>query len=508
MAIKRELYDRAEKMLQRLNPDQKKDIELLKDGGLHYLCDYKKYLPNNTFKKVTKDDATVKIVIGPYGSGKTSGFVNLLIKDAVEMPYCKDEIRRSRIAIVRNTASDLESTSLETWLFWVGSLGIVERRKKPLLTYEYQFNDGSGEIHLTVHFLALDREDDIRKLSSLELTSCFINELQFVPRAIFQHIQARIGRYPSKTMFKNCSNSLPYKKHLYADTNPPDEDHWIVALENNITDKIKIYHQPPGVLKLNDNEWINNPLAENLENQDGNYYLDMVASASEEFVRVYAQGYYGTVVDGKRVYSNYNDDFHSTLTIEINQNEPFLLAFDYGLASPAALLMQYVDDQVRVIKEFCCEFMDVRELYKTTVSSFLANYPEMTIKCVGDPANTFHGRELLAEENITVQSAYSNDPGERIGAVSYFLGQLSQSKSRLLISREGCPNLRKGFLGKYHFKRLRVIGDERYRDIPEKNHPYSDIHDCLQYGCLQYKGIESNMQNQIDTSPLLRYGTI
>jgi len=39
----------------------------------------------------------------------------------------------------------------------------------------------------------------------------------------------------------------------------------------------------------------------------------------------------------------------------------------------------------------------------------------------------------------------------------------------MIVSREACPVLRKGFINGYHFKRLNVSGDERYQDKPNKN---------------------------------------
>ena len=40
--------------------------------------------------------------------------------------------------------------------------------------------------------------------------------------------------------------------------------------------------------------------------------------------------------------------------------------------------------------------------------------------------------------------------------------------------------LRKGFAGGYHFRRVKVAGDERFHDVPDKN-AYSHPHDALQY---------------------------
>ena len=51
-----------------------------------------------------------------------------------------------------------------------------------------------GDIELDVYFLALDDENDIRKLRSLELTGVWFNELEFIPKAIFDEAESRTGR--------------------------------------------------------------------------------------------------------------------------------------------------------------------------------------------------------------------------------------------------------------------------------------------------------------------------
>ena len=76
-------------------------------------------------------------------------------------------------------------------------------------------------------------------------------------------------------------------------------------------------------------------------------------------------------------------------------------------------------------------------------------------------------------------------------AVRDFLNILVDGKPGFVISRKGCPKLRQGFNGKYAYKRLKVIGEERYQDVPDKNHPHSDIHDCLQYIAMHFKIFEN-----------------
>jgi hypothetical protein len=81
-------------------------------------------------------------------------------------------------------------------------------------------------------------------------------------------------------------------------------------------------------------------------------------------------------------------------------------------------------------------------------------------------------------------------------------------KPGFLLSRKGCPTLRKGFIKDYVFKRLNVSGDERYKDKPDKNmssHP----HDGLQYIALEFASEkiinDKTSKNKVDMyNPVMR----
>ena len=137
---------------------------------------------------------------------------------ACSMPYWSNGRRRARGLVIRNTSGELAtSTTLQTWLQWMGDLGDVTKRRKPLLTYEHAFNDGNGIVELELIFLALDRPDDVRKLKSMEATFAYLNELSELPQNVLSHIKGRVnGRYPSKSF---CAE--PYWSGILADTNTP-----------------------------------------------------------------------------------------------------------------------------------------------------------------------------------------------------------------------------------------------------------------------------------------------
>lgn len=460
----------------------------------------KVYIPNPTGKLFHADSTFVRLIMGPYGSGKSTICVNEIVRHACRMPVWKNGRRRAKWLIIRNTSGELQSTTLQTWLQWFGDLGDIKKRQKPLLTYEHLFNDGNGLIELELVFIALDRDEDIRKLKSIEATAAYINELSEVPQSVLHHLIGRVNhRYPSASF---CPH--PYWSGIICDTNPPDEDHWIYRdFEQHPTPNYAVHHQPSGLIQNQDgsfskDKWGNyiaNPECDNYGNLSPDYYVKLAEKRSEGFIKVYCGGKYGIVESGKRVYPEYNDDIHSVPKLDAIQGLPIHLGWDFGL-TPACIVFQISPrGQARVLKEYIASDMGIRTLAKNVVLPDLPiSFPYNKIgESEGDPAGS--AGDAIMEElscigelnslGIKTNAATSNDPEVRISSVRYFLNAMTDGHPAFLLSREGCPVLRKGFINGYVYKRLSVTGDERYQDKPNKN-KYSHPHDGLQYGLMKF----------------------
>jgi len=469
---------------------QDKSIVMLDGSG--------SYFPYPTLARFHNDDSKIRLIRGPYGSGKSSAMCAEIVLRACAMPPCYDGIRRAKTAIIRNTYPELKTTSIKTWQEWFGHIGLISENNSPPMIYVHRFNDGMGIIELEIVFLALEGEQDVRKLKSLDLTNAWINEAKELPIAVLDHLGWRVGRYPAAKMCKH-----EYWSGVFMDTNPPPTDHWIYRLfEEQKLSGHSIYAQPPGVIKVDDG-YVANPEAENVQvvANDGkglksDYYTSAIIGKNEEFIKVYAMGEYGIVIEGKPVYPQYNDDLHSVATIPFDDGQPLLLNFDFGL-TPACLLMQDIKGQKRCIKEFVTERMGIRELVESIIIPFVKkNFPNSAIYATCDPSgsrgmdtDTVSCIMVVREFGIDVEPSITNGITTRIEAANFLLNRLVEGKPAVIISREGCPALRKGFLGEYCYKRVRTIGQESYRDVPDKSHPISDIHDCFQYGSLWYNGV-------------------
>ena len=452
----------------------------------------KLYIPTNTGQLAHDDDSFVRLIMGPYGSGKSTWCIHEILRRTCAMPRWYRGRRRARWAIVRNTSGELQSTTLQTWLTWFGELGDIKKRQKPLLTYEHIFNDGLGIVELELIFIALDREEDLRKIKSLEVTGCYINELSEVPQGALAHFKGRVNhRYPSRSF---CPD--PYWSGIICDTNPPDVDHWIYKdFELQSLASYKIFKQPPGLLKNADDKWIQNPSCDNANNLSGDYYTKLAEGQTEDFVKVYCLGEYGSVGFGKRVYPEFNSDVHAVDRITAIQGDPIHLGWDFGL-TPACVVIQISPrGQIRVLKEYQGEDMGIRTFAQNIVLPALQiDFPYNKIGISrGDPSG-MAGDDIMEELScigelcslgIDTAPANTNDLEPRIGSVRYFINTMIDGQPAFIVSREGCPSLIKGFIKDYIYKRISVGGEERYKEVPHKNMA-SHRHDALQYIALEF----------------------
>ncbi len=457
---------------------------------IHAVEQDKIYVPTATGRIAHLDDSFVRVIMGPYGSGKSTWAATEIVRRACAIPKWHSGRRRSRWGIVRNTSGELATTTLATWLAWFEELGDVRKRQKPIMTYEHTFNDGNGVVELELLFIALDRPEDVRKIKSLELTGCYINELSEVPKAALAHMKGRVNRYPSKAF---CQEH--YWSGIIADTNPPEDDHWIYKdFEENKFEHHVLFKQPPGLIRNIDNKWVRNPGADNSSHLPDNYYEMLAEGQSQEFIKVFCLGEYGSVGFGKRVYPEFNPDFHAVESLPCVQGLDLILGWDFGLTPACVVLQLTARGQLLVLKEYVADGMGIRSFAESVVIPYIAkDFPYCKVgMSIGDPAG--NARNEIVEEmscigelvslGIPTVGARTNDIDPRLGSVRYFLNKMVDGKPGLVLDRRACPTLFRGFVKDYVYNRIAVSGEERYKDKPNKNmssHP----HDALGYGCLE-----------------------
>jgi hypothetical protein len=467
------------------------------------------------------EESFFRIIVGPVGSGKSTACTTELMRIACMQDVDpRTNYRYSRFAIIRNTQPDLKTTTINTWLEnWKEEMCGPLTRGSPI-THHIKIKPKNGKPGLDAEFifLALDHDRDIRKLKSLDLTAAWVNEGSEVQRAVSIMLQRRVGRYPKR---EDAVGIVARRPCVIFDTNAPDEDHWLVKLEREEKPLgWAFYHQPPAVLevreaakgfeciepelwlrgqKFNANKVIKgakhyfvlNPLAENLANLRARYYEDQISGSKLDEIRCMMQARYVYVQSGKPCIPDYVDEVFALDDVPILDDIDQQLGLDIGnTLQPAAVIGQRHPRGIWLIHdEVVSPDMGLDNFSNLLLQSVKERYKKLNIgNAWGDPAGIARDPiyevvafDHLTSKNIPARPAASNDPTLRIEAITSALTRVIDGKPGLMIHRR-CKVLRKALSGAWHYRRLRIVGEEaRYADVPYKNHPYSDVGDALGY---------------------------
>ena len=241
--------------------------------------------------------ARVQMIMGPLGSGKTVASGIKIFRWMCQQAPNKKGIRPSRWYAIRNTYPDLTTTTIKDWLALFGDLGKFTGggMEPPTHRLEFDLPDGTT-VEAEIVFIALDRDDAVKKLRGAQVTGFWLNEVKELAKSIVDMADLRHGRYPSMAM----AGVDPSWHGMIGDTNAPDDTHWYYHLAE--VEKPKgwvFFRQPGGVIWDPVNEvWRPNPSAENLSNLPAGYYEHGCAGKDHDWIRVNLANEYGSVVSG------------------------------------------------------------------------------------------------------------------------------------------------------------------------------------------------------------------
>ena len=430
-----------------------------------------------TIREFASSEAFLRGLMGPFGSGKSSGCVMEIVRRARIQRPGPDGIRRSRYAVIRNTYPQLRDTTIKTVHDW-----FPPRVWGRYLKVEHDYYvTGIEGVELEILFRALDRPDHVQNLLSLELTGAWVNEAREVPKEIIDGLTGRVGRYPS------MRDGGPSWSGIIMDTNPPDDDSWWYRMfEEDRPENAAIFKQASGL----------SPQAENLIHLPPDYYRNLMVGKDDDWIQVYVRGEYGSTRTGKPVYQEYVDSMHCAgADLTPIRGLPLHLGWDFGLTPACVVVQQHPSGYLMVLDEFAVQehgAMGLRQFARAVVKPGLAErYAGFELIGWGDPAGNARAQtdeqtcfQILAEEGLHASPAATNNATARRDAVKRFLIMRLDDRPGLLLSPR-CAVLRKGFRGKYQYERVQVSGEERYQERPCKNH-YSHAHDGLQYAMLPF----------------------
>ena len=415
-----------------------------------------------------ESDAKMRVLMGPVGSGKSVASSFEVIRRASLQKPNKNGIRKSRVAIVRETARQLQDTTIKTFLDWFppGPCGNFMRTTK---TYFFKV----GDVECEVMFRALDDADDVANLNSLELTFAWFNECRDIHPDIVDAMSKRIGRYPS------AKDGGPTWFGMWGDTNPPTMDTWW-------------YYQMEGLdakdgVSPNDNGWDvfkqpsgRSPFAENVNNLPEGYYDTQ--GRSEEYIRVYIDGEYGLSSAGQPVYKYFRPDYHianGTLSPIKNGVRPIIVGMELGLTPAAVIGQQDPRGRTLILDEAVSFDMGIQRFVRTILKPMIyERFSGAPIMVICDPAGIQRAQtdersavDIIKAEGLRVMPAKTNSVSARLSAVDDYLMRQVDGDAAFLLDPK-CTQLKAAMMGGYRFHHKNGTIDKN---------KHSHIAEALQY---------------------------
>lgn len=443
---------------------------------------------------------------GPRASGKTFGSAQRILDHMAEQTPNDRGIRHTRGMVSRDSYTELMSTTVKDFMavfeglgdFRMNSAGPPSWRTKPGL----YLSDGSL-LDAEVIFQSAGVDDAAERVKGYQLSWAWFNELSGIDRAVLSNTRAGLGRYPSP-----AAGGVPCSWHgILSDTNSFDETHWLFPIATEPREQHECpsagwhwFHQPGGVIDsgqvdaLGRKIWVPNLDAENLDWLVGRekYYLELCQDEKDDHIKVLLGNEYGFYVDGKPVHPSYVDSVHcAPFEIKPDSRYPLVLGFDFG-RTPACAITQYWESFGRwvVIDEKCSTDMTVED-FGPKVKEYLDHaYAGYQIRAYGDPAGESGGQQvnascldILKAKGIPIQPAPSNDVTLRRAAISGPIRRNCMDGRPAFLVSPKAKTIRKGLMGGFCYRRMRITGTTSYTEKPEKNE-YSHPVEALEYALL------------------------
>ena len=442
------------------------------------------------------------MLIGPFGTGKTSSacFDQIMLQSKRVRKHPVDGVRYSRFAIVRNTNPQLRDTTIKTVLDWFPPY-VFGEYKETAKNYTIKIKGNPDDVDplgradrvIELIFRALDDQNDVRNLLSLELTGAWCDEAREIDRSIVLGLLGRIGRYPSMKDYEGKSPFLTPPQVLLT-TNYPSTLHWLY--------KDFVSMPIDGWMKYEQSQ------QENIHNLRPGYYDDLEKDYADrpDLLRTLVRGQWGITVQGKEVYPEFNRKIHvATFPLIPLRATQVIVGWDNTGLSPA-INLSYISEigQWRIFKEFCFENVSMADATDSLLTWCEATLPKgCKFRHIGDPAGKNrdsnkqspadyisgkardHGQVITIEDGIQTFKIRKDCVAGRLGIpvlgedgrVISYLPRMIDDEPAMLID-PSCDVILNGFEGGYAYKEIGKTGT--FQPDPIKNE-FSHVHDSIQY---------------------------
>ncbi len=437
------------------------------------------YTPPPTIKDYIVDYRPAELfydwIVGPVGSGKTTGLFFKLVRMAKLQKPGPDGVRRTRAVVVRNTAPQLRDTTIVSWNYWFkdGQAGTWRATESK---FTLRFDD----VECEVLFRPLDTPDDVARVLSLEVTFAILDEFVQIPMEIVDALSARLGRFPS------MKDGGATNWGMWGSSNPSTEDNpWFDYLHENLPENARYFLQPSGF----------SAGAENLDNLPGGreYYTNQAKGKSLAWVKQFIEAEWGYSIAGKPVVPTFNPDMHvSPSPLKFDPMQPIVIGFDPGIGGSAFIFGQEdLHGRLRVYGELVQNGMGAERLISERLKPYLRRrFPNARVLIAPDPASANRGQSNeksvvdVLRKHFDVKYDTNNRLAPRLDAIEHYTTRLTDVGPALLIDGKECPVLVRALKGGWRFmldpKKDIIKGAD-----PEKN-AYSHPGDAFGYLARHY----------------------
>jgi len=437
--------------------------------------------------------AWIQGILGPIGAGKTStAMVKSIVLAQEQRPSPRDNIRKFKVCMVRDTYRQLWKTTIPTWWRWISKdTGKWVGGDGEPAHHEIDFRPSDDiDVHFEIDFVGIGehRAEDV--LRGYEPTIFILEEADLMAPDVLAYARGRIGRYPT------MEDGGPTWSGILLAYNAPDEENYLYRVFEEEKPEGHILFRQPNALS---------EAAENKHNLPSDYYEKQMAGQEEWYIRRMIRAEYGFVRGVEPIYPEYNEAIHyRSEPIPAVKGIPLIIGADAGM-TPAGIFLQYMPDgQWRALREIATPkgaSMGATRFGEYINRILKEHYPEWTIdEIVGaaDPSTSYGGDEAHEDDRAWLDKvrkvtklhwrpAPSNAPAKRWEAVRQPLTKMIDGHKPGLIISSDCPMLRRGFNSGYRFHVIEVPGSGRYHNTgqAEKN-MFSHPHDALQYPILTF----------------------
>tara|TARA_R110002073_G_scaffold76548_6_gene185851 strand:- start:3882 stop:5468 length:1587 start_codon:yes stop_codon:yes gene_type:complete len=440
----------------------------------------------------------VRLIAGPYGSGKTGALVIDPFVKAARQPRCRDGIRRHKHVFVRDTFPNLYANFVETYDEWVlRDLGVWRGGENRPFRHDLRLVDEHGVIELSIEGTAIGERDPEKVLDGYQPTGVGLNAISGLPEAVLEYFIGRMGRFPPKRMLPEGVEAWT---GISGDFNKTDVDHWLYdwcvtrRTELEAGGLFAFFDQPGGM----------SPGAENRDNLQPDYYDRMIATWPQWKIDRLVHNKWGADRSGTPVYDAYDDQLHvAPAPLQPIDGVDIGIGFDGGMTlHPAAVFgQQDSEGQWRILAEIYAGRMGASRFSELVLDFIAKNYSRHRFYGFCDPTADRGADKEGGEKSwldtlqfalgIPILPAGSNEEALRIDAVDQVLrSKVHGNRPGFIMDPQKCPTLRKGFNSSYMYRNAKVAGEDSTERHPAKN-SYSHPHDALQYLILGKEGVHA-----------------